>query len=661
MLKLSSIQGKLILLLAAYSALVIVSVAVTFWSLETQKQDALVINLAGRQRMLSQQMLREALQIGMGEGEAHKPVLQEASQTFHETLQALKNGGAAPYLPGSVVFLSPPGGAGFTGDAGFQAQLEEIETIWSDIRVQLAILMAEPAGSEAFRDAMQEVESLSPELVSQSDVAVRLIETVSTQKVTRLRWIQGIFLVSALGLLGAGAWMVRNSVIQPLANLGKVANRIGNGDLSTQVEKAGPDEVQALQGSFEGMRSQLLESQRETQAGTELLEQRVTQRTQELEALVSVSGEITSRLAIQDVFLSITQKTKELLNADVVFLCLLNQNGQAMDLHAASGPENAIVQCSSPVFASTVGKVLDSAQGMRCGLRQEQECQGFCQILAGSYQTSHLAAPLTIECQVIGALCVSSEQPGKFGVEDVGRLSKLANIAAVALQNARLYDQAERLATSEERQRIAAEMHDGLAQTLSYAKLVVDQASFHLEKGQEERAVSMLEKAHSSLAQAIEDTRLAIASLQEQGPLQYTLQEQLVQLASELSEDGQKLEWIPGLQKPVLLSRQESDQVLRVVREACLNAQRHSQASQITLSLSQAGNDYAVTVEDDGRGFNLDQPPGDNGRQHFGIKIMQARAARIGGRVEIHSTPDDGTRLRLFWPAREAVSQEAGG
>jgi two-component system nitrate/nitrite sensor histidine kinase NarX len=650
MLKLSSIQGKLILLLAAFSVLVIVSAAVTFWSLETQKQDALVINLAGRQRMLVQQIRREMLEIGIGEGKSHKVILRETSQAFYETLQALRNGGEAPYLPGSVVILKPP------DNAGLRAELDQVADLWVIVQDNLEIVLEEPAGSDAFLTALRTVESLTPELVNQSDEAVRLMESISTQKVNRLRWIQGIFLTCALGLLSAGAWMVKNSLIQPLSDLGKVADRIGGGDLSTPVEKIGPDEIQNLQCNLEQMRTQLLSSHQEAQAGKDLLEQRVIQRTQELEALVAVSSEITSRLGIQEVFLSITQRTKDLLNADVVFLCLLNQNGQVMDLHAASGPEDAIIQCNSPVYAATVGKVLEGVQGMRCGPYEGQGCQGFCQILASSYQLSHLAAPLTVERRVIGALCVGSEKAGRFEAEDVQTLSKLANIAAVALQNARLYDQAERLATSEERQRIAAEMHDGLAQTLSYAKLVVDQASLHLEKGQEEHAASLLEKAHTSLAQAIEDTRLAITSLQEQGPLQYTLQEQLAQLAGELSENGKELEWIPGLQKPVLLSRQESEQVLRVVREACLNAQRHSQATQIRLSLSQTGNEYTLTVEDNGRGFSLDQPPGENGGQHFGIKIMRARAARIGGRVEILSTPGEGTCLRLYWPAREACS-----
>ena len=114
--------------------------------------------------------------------------------------------------------------------------------------------------------------------------------------------------------------------------------------------------------------------------------------------------------------------------------------------------------------------------------------------------------PLKIEQQIIGALCVGSEKAGQFRDEFIAALTKLANVAAVALQNARLYEQAERLAALEERQRIAAEMHDGLAQTLSYAKLAANQSALLIESGQEAEAVQTLEKVSEALNQAVEDT-----------------------------------------------------------------------------------------------------------------------------------------------------------
>ena len=98
------LQVQLTILFTAFVLLVVVSVGLTFWGLQAQRQDALVINLAGRQRMLAQQMTRLALQFQGGDDSA-PAALQESRQTFQQTLSALQNGGTAPYLTDSVVSL----------------------------------------------------------------------------------------------------------------------------------------------------------------------------------------------------------------------------------------------------------------------------------------------------------------------------------------------------------------------------------------------------------------------------------------------------------------------------------------------------------------------------------------------------------------------------
>ena len=646
-MNLSSIQSRFTLLLIAFTLLVIVSAGATFWNLENQKRDASIINLAGRQSMLVQLMTREAVEMmEIEESNLHIQILQESIQTYEKTLEALKNGGPAPDQPGEYVVLPP------TQDSRLIARLEEVETTWGDYKYNLQSILAQPPDSPAFQVALQQVENLSSDLVQKSDNVVRLYESISTQKVIRLRWIQAIFLVSAMLLLATGAWMMKSSVIGPLHNFGRIARRIGSGDLDSPVEVAGPEEIQLLEENFDQMRLQLLASQAQSKAWTAQLEQRVKQRTQELEALYTVSHEISSRLAIDDVLYSITQKTRELLNSDLAFLCLFNEPDQTMSLLSSSGPDEAIACRTSMVLSTTAGAVLAGDQALRC----DQGCRGYCEIMASPYRTSHIAAPLKIERQMIGALCVGSQRPDQFGEDTLEALTKLANVAAVALQNARMYDQAERLAASEERQRIAAEMHDGLAQTLSSAKLAVCQSSLQIETGQVDAALQTLDRANSTLNQAIEDTRRAIASLQEQGPLAATLQEQLAGLVIEFSCESPAVEWSSRVNTPVILPRQDSLQVLRVAQEALLNARRHSQATRISLCLEHIDSEFRLLVADNGQGFDPQAPPNGDGSQHFGLNIMRARAARLGGRLDIQSTPGDGAQVSLYWPVRRETT-----
>lgn len=641
------IQGKLGLLFWAFFALVIVAVSVTFWSLESQQQDALTINLAGRQRMLAQQMARQALEMSLGDREATVVALNESIQIFDQTLVALQNGGAAPYLPGRTVDVQA------ARDDSVRDQLARIHQTWLLYQDNLENILNSDPASPAFLAASESTRALSAQLLEQSDGAVRLYEQISNQKLSRLRWIQAIFLVCALILLGSGGWIVRRSILYPVQQLQAVAERIGQGNLDTPVEVAGPGEVRSLAENLESMRGQLKGSQAELLAWTESLEQRVSQRTRELEALHTVSQEITSRLDIQSVLGSITHKTRDLLNTEVVFLCLLDESGQTMHLQATNNGVTAIQNRSASVDNPTVDKVLSGEQALRC---DEQGCHCSCTILAPAYHASHVAAPLKIGEKVIGALCVGSTQPGSLPDDALEVLTKLANVAAVALENARLYEQAERAAALEERQRIAAEMHDGLAQTLSYLKLAVDQAALKVENQQNEQAAGILEQVHSSLDLAVDDTRRAIASLQEQGPLYSSLQDRLDQMAADFSTVSMPVHWNCTLETPLLLDQQHMEHVLRVVREALLNAQKHSQATQVTIALEQnVTGELCVRVEDDGVGFDPQPASREDERRHFGLNIMQARAARIGGRFELQAAPNAGTHICLSWPANGDV------
>jgi two-component system nitrate/nitrite sensor histidine kinase NarX len=641
-MKITSIQGRMGLLFTAFFLLVAVSVGATFWGIDAQKKDAVVINLAGRQRMLVQQMTRLALEIEKGGSPSSVASLKEATATFEQTLNALRNGGQAPYLPDNTVEVPP------TRDPQLIAQLDQVHQTWQTFHSSLAVIESAAIDDPTFKAAIQNVEILSPDLVAHADTAVRMFENASTQKITRLRWIQIGFFVSALVLLAIGGLTTRRGVLEPLKNLGKAADRIGAGDMSTRVLVSGPSEVEVLANTFESMRTQLHTSQEKLLAWANTLEERVTQRTSELEALYQVSREISSRLDVQHVLHSVTKKARELLDAEVAFLCLLDDNGKILNLQATSGPEEAVIRSSALAYGGLAAQVLGGDRALPCGV---DGCMGSCGIVDERFRTSHIAAPLRMGDRVIGALCVGSPKDGVFSEDAESLLTRLANSAAIALENARLYAQAERLAVLEERQRIAADMHDGLAQTLSYAQLSVDLASNQIEDGQEDMAVETLRRVERGLGQAVGEIRRAIASLQEDFPLHFTLQEQLAELVQEFSKDNDLLvEWRSEVKAPLVLDRQEAEQVLRVVGESLLNAKRHAGAEHIKVVLDQQKHNSRVIIQDDGVGFNSDEPPAEDGRKHFGLSIMQARAGRLEGQVEVKSVLGQGTQVTLSWP-----------
>jgi two-component system nitrate/nitrite sensor histidine kinase NarX len=639
---LTSLRGRIGLLFLAFFILVSFYVAVSSWVIETHKKDALIINLAGRQRMLIQQMTKDALRIEKEGGKTHVPALQEAAHTFDQTLWALIDGGQPPYLP------DRPAEVPATQSPDILAKLHQVHYTWDTFREHLDVIRAADPNSPGFTAAVQAVERLSSDLVQQADDVVRSYETDSARKVARLRWIQVTLFASVLALLAIDSLLVGKFVVGPLRALGSTAERIGRGDLNTPVEVTGPSEIARLSHSFDTMRTQLRASQRELIAWTEKLEARVAQRTRELAALYKVSREVSSRLDINHVLRSVTDKARQLLGGEVAALCLLEEeSGQTLSLGALSGPQGAL--CGEQVSAQRppVTQVLAGDRALRCGV---DSCAGSCSILAAPFRVSHLAAPLRVGERVIGALCVGSPRVGHFSDEAEMFLTKLANSAAIALENARLYEQAEQVATLEERQRIAAEMHDGLAQTLNYLGLKTGQVAEFLEAGCGEEAMDELQRIHAAIAQASREARQSIASLQEGPQPRQALQDRLAEAVDEFDKDGAPpIDLVVRQQAPLLLPANEAEQVLHVAREALLNACRHAQAGRITVCLEQRDGDATVSVEDDGRGFDP-KAPTVTGGAHFGLSIMRARAARIGGQLAIHSVAGQGTRAVLTWP-----------
>jgi two-component system nitrate/nitrite sensor histidine kinase NarX len=622
------------LLFLAFFLLISISVAATFWIIDTQIKDALVVNLSGRQRMLVQQMTRDALQIEKGGGEEHVRSLQEAVDTFDQTLWALTSGGQAPYLPGQTV------GVPATRHSGILKELNEVHHAWDTFRSYLDVIANEEPESPNFVIAMQAVERLSPDLVQQADVVVRVYETASVQKVTLLRWVQVAFFASALVLLIVGLQITRKSVLNPLHALGSAVELIGEGNLSSHVKVPGPREIETLAHSFDAMRLQL-------KASREELEMRVDQRTRELAALHEVTREISSRLEINHVLRSVTDKARELLDGEVGFLCLLDEEERTLSLEAVSGPNVAVSGARASARRSLAGQVLEGTKAIECGI---EGCRGVCGIIAPPFRMSHVAAPLRVGEHVIGALCVSSSKAAAFAHEAAGLLTKLANSAAIALENANLYQQAERVAMLEERQRIAAEIHDGLAQTLSYLELKTEQVAELMQMGDAAEAEAKLKRVREAVGQAGQDARRAISNLQESVPRRQSLQDRLAETVDDFARSGgPSVALVAKLEPPSVIPSDVVEQVLRLVQEALQNVRRHAQANHVVVRLGRQEGEFVVAVEDDGRGFDPEAPPVD-GSGHFGQSIMRARAARIGGHVSYHSEPDQGTRVILSWP-----------
>jgi nitrate/nitrite-specific signal transduction histidine kinase len=499
----TSLQRRMGLLFLAFSLLVSVSVAMTAWTIDSQKQDTLIINLAGRQRMLIQRMTKDALQLEQSQDERSSLSrdLQNAAHLFDQTLRALMNGGPAPYLPDRLVQLST------TPNPEIQLELQEVNRTWDSFRGYLDIVRTAKPNSPDFIMAIQAIKSLSGNLVQQADRVVGLYETASARTVARLRWIQGVFLVAALGLLAAGFWVTQKSVIKPLATLGAIAERMGGGDLYSPVTVNGPAEIGLLAHSLETMRGQLQVSQTE-------LEARVAQRTRELATAFEFSREIVANLRLDHLLPSVTEQARTLTGTQAAALCLLEPDGQFLRLAASSGNVTNHVGLKQAVESEPIARIIGEGKTIAA----EAGCFN-CRLWQVYGVGQCLATPLRVGGHTLGALCVIRPRNSGFDADETRAFTLLANSAAIAIANAHLIEsgrrQAEQAAALAEREGLAAELHDHLAQSLGLLNLKTDRLEELLAGGCITAARTELEAIKRTITGVYGQLRATLVGLRE--------------------------------------------------------------------------------------------------------------------------------------------------
>lgn len=228
----------------------------------------------------------------------------------------------------------------------------------------------------------------------------------------------------------------------------------------------------------------------------------------------------------------------------------------------------------------------------------------------------------------------------------------------MALENARLKRENLRIALMNERQMMAAEIHDSLAQTLAYMKMRVALLQDALADSEMERAGKYSADVGQALDMAYGQLRELLTQFRNRMDplgLAHALREMV---AGFQDRTGIALEFDNRV-SDLRLSVDQEAQVFFIIQEALANVVRHSGASVARLSLEGAGDHYVVTVEDDGRGgqgffaianrtSGFEEHP--RLRDHFGLAIMRERARKIGGRIEVANLPGRGFRVRLVFP-----------
>jgi signal transduction histidine kinase len=267
-------------------------------------------------------------------------------------------------------------------------------------------------------------------------------------------------------------------------------------------------------------------------------------------------------------------------------------------------------------------------------------------------RSARLAAPMQRGPVPIGTLEVGSRSDvRRYGPEDLEMLSALAAQAAVALENLRLQRELRELAIKGERERIAHEMHDGLAQVLGYVNTKAQAVEELLSAGNTHRARQQLAELSAAARSVYVDVREAILGLSSPIVPERGLVGALEEYAVRFSEASKLVTHVDASApaRVVQLPPEIQAQVFRIVQEGLTNIRKHASAGRASVEVDAGDHELMLLVKDDGAGFDP-RAPGPHDWPRYGMRAIRERAAAVGGSVSWSSEPGAGTILRLRVP-----------
>jgi signal transduction histidine kinase len=378
----------------------------------------------------------------------------------------------------------------------------------------------------------------------------------------------------------------------------------------------------------------------------------------ELAMLHRVTNVVSSSLELDEVFQALFEEVRALMPADA-FLIALTRDDERYDLEF-------IIE-DGRRYPPTRG--IEMSEVLRSGIAEQQPL-----IIDDVFQhhlytkmnhvgnperrtRSVLAVPLLRGRETIGLISVQSYEPYNYGDRESRMLMTIANQAAVAIEHARLYQDAQSLGIAEERNRLAREIHDTLAQGLIGIILFLERVDESLpahDTSTRELVQRSLMLARGSLDEARRSVRdLRAAPLEGRSLLQA-----LGNLAAALRDEADfEVDIRLPLDLPPLSARVETA-LFRVVQEAVMNCQKHSGCRMLEIDLSTAGDLLRLSVVDDGVGFEFVDDGSDTG--HYGLKMMRERIIQIGGAFRVESRSGSGTRLHAELPIALVGYSEMG-
>jgi two-component system nitrate/nitrite sensor histidine kinase NarX len=518
------------------------------------------------------------------------------------------------------------------------SQLGALENEWRLLAAHLD--RAASGGSPPARVEVERFVSLVNALVAtiEDDIA----DTTSVLRQAELALV-GLAIAGTVALVYLSFLLV----IRPLTRLHEGIERVASGDLSVRVPVETRDEFGQLSAGFNAMAARLESAYQTLESKVEEKTRSLADRNARLATLYDMAAFLARAQPLSSMCEGFLARVQTAFGAASAAVRLTGNDGK-LHLYATRELPQAFVDAEQCLAECACG---DSAGAGRTVVHLLDKpatpvtlphCRkaGFASVAA---------VPIEAQSEVVGVFNLFFREPRLVNADERHLLDTLGQHLGAALGNARVAALEKEVAISEERNLLAQELHDSIAQSLAFLNLQVQMLGAEMKGGDPARARDTLGEIREGVQECYGDvrellthfrTRLAPADLVQALGSMVAKFEKRTGIAARFVARGSAVALAPDRQL----------QVLHVVQEALSNARKHAQCSRVDVLLD-AGPVYCVTVRDDGRGF--DPAVASRLEDHVGLRIMRERASRAGGGVEVTSSPGEGTAVVLSVPVSE--------
>ena len=610
-----SLVARIIASLLAISGMALISITLTMTMSNSSRGDAAAINVAGSLRMTVYQMMWALQRLEYAPDEASEEQLASLVASFDQRLN------------GTTLQLTIPADDSHES----RTQLEKLQTYW-----QHTLRPALETPSSATALDLDTLETMIVAMVNDIEVLVTYLEQSTEAKVRLLGMMQLLFLVLIAIVVSIALYDVRHNLVVPLRQLMVLAREAAQRNFKPRSELRGSDELALLGHTFNKMSAELATSYA-------ALEDKVSRKKQELER---------SNQALQvmhDASLSLYGGGNDLCSSAAPML-------RELEKLLNIGPIR--LSLNDP-FDQREMPVLETHSRTRPEYCRDQECHA-CLIdprpleLVTTDKSQCLLLPIGVGDTLLGTLEVWHPQE-RLNDSTRRLLTMLADQLATAVYLQRRIEEQQHVTLINERTIIARELHDSLAQSLSYLKMQVarlermqqKEASREMQSAVFDELRTGLNSAYRQLRELLTTFRLKLEGPGLQFALRQTIEEfsQRMEITVELDYD------VP----PYLLNPNEEIHVLQIIREALANTHKHAQAHWAGVTVHFADARLLVRIEDDGIGLEDDSSP----PMHYGLVIIRDRTTTLNGELSITNRPAGGASIEIvFTPLTARLIQQ---